>query len=120
MNDVPLLEHALYGGQDAGGYRFLAQSPGFREEWLPEAERLCTGFGERPAGVACPRAVFAQPFGKDQVALVQVADQGSDDQGRPGILAFHVVVLPYRLYAFLGGDPFYLAERLPPPWAARG
>jgi hypothetical protein len=120
MNDVPLLEHALYGGQDAGGYRFLAQSSGFREEWLPEAERFCTGFGERPAGVACPRAIFAHPFSKDSVAVVQVADQGADDQGRPGALAFHLVIVPHRLYLALGGDPFYLADQLPPPWSARG
>ena len=54
MPDI-LIEQALYGSQDAGGYRFLARSPGFLDDWLPEAERLCTGFGERPAGVACPR-----------------------------------------------------------------
>ena len=36
-----------HGSQGAGGYRFLARSPGFRDEWLAEAERLCTGFGER-------------------------------------------------------------------------
>jgi len=32
----------------------------------------------------CPLAVFARPFGKKHVAIVQVADQGSDDTGRPG------------------------------------
>lgn len=120
MNELPTLESALYGGQDAGGYRFLARSAGFREEWLPEAERLCTGFGERPAGVCCPHAVFAQPFDRERVALVQAADQGKDDQGRPGALAFHIVLIPTPLYAHLGGDPFYLAERLPPVWSARG
>ncbi len=120
MNDLPPLEHALYGGQDAGGYRFLARSVGFREEWLPDAERLCTSFGERPAGVACPRAIFAHPLGKDRVAIVQAADQGADDQDRPGTLAFHLVLLPRALYAALGGDPFYLADQMPPPWTARG
>ena len=110
MNDLPSLETALYGGQDAGGYRFLARSTGFREEWLHEAERLCAGFGERPAGVRCPRAVFALPFGREHVAVVQAADQGSDDQGRPGTLAFYLVLFPAPLYARLGGDPFHLAE----------
>src|SRR5207248_2762969 len=69
---------------------------------------------------SCPRAIFAQPFGKDRVAVVQVADQGTDDQGRPGTLAFHLVVLPQALYLALGGDPFHLADQMPPPWTARG
>jgi hypothetical protein len=114
-----LIEQAIYGGQDVGGYRFLARSPGFREEWLPAAERLCTGFGERPAGVACPQAVFARPL-DDHVAVVQVADQGRDDAGRPGALGFRLLVLPARLYADLGGDPLYVAEQLPPTWEVRG
>lgn len=115
-----LIEQAIYGSQGAGGYRFLAQSPGFREEWLPEAQRLCTAFGERPAAVACPGAVFAQPLGKQHVAVVQVADQGSDDAGRPGALGFRLLVLPRPVYSRWIGDPFLVAERFPPPWNARG
>jgi hypothetical protein len=115
-----VIEHALYGSEGPGGYHFLARSVAFRDEWLPEAERLCTGFGERPAGVACPGCVFAQPFGAKHVAVVQVADQGTDDAGRPGALGFYLLVLPRHLYANLGGDPFFLAERFPAPWAARG
>ena len=115
-----LIEQAIYGGQDAGGYRFLARSTGFLDDWLAEAERLCTGFGERPAGITCPRGVFARPFGKKRVAVVQVADQGNDDAGRPGALAFRVLLLPQRLYGDLGADPFWIAEQLPPPWQARG
>src|SRR5204863_8615879 len=93
MPDIPI-EQAIYGSQATGGYRFLARSPGFLAEWLPEAERLCTGFGERPAGVACPGCVFAQSFGKRHVAIVQVADQRADDAGRPAARAFHLLVLP--------------------------
>jgi hypothetical protein len=119
MPDI-LIEQALYGSHDSGGYRFLAHSSGFLEEWLPEAERLCTGFGERLAGVSCPAAVFARPFGKKQVAVVLAADRGVDDAGRPGALGFRLLVLPHDAYAFLGGDPFVLAERFPPSWEARG
>ena len=115
-----MIEQALYGGQDAGGYRFLARSPGFRDEWLAEAERLCTGFGERPAGVACPGCVLARPFGRQHVAVVQVADQGQDDAGRPGALAFHLLILPRVHYVELGGDPFFIAEHFPPDWQGRG
>jgi hypothetical protein len=117
MDDITL-EQAFYGS--LGGYRFLARSPGFLEEWLPEAERLCTGFGDRPAGVACVSAVFAQPFGKTHVAIVHVADQGADDNGRPGALGFHLLVLTRADYARLGGDPFAIAEHFAPPWFARG
>lgn len=115
-----MIEQAIYGGQDAGGYRFLARSAGFRDDWLAEAERLCTGFGERPAGVACPGCVFARPFGRRQVAIVQAADQGSDDTGRPGALGFYLLILPRSLYLELDGDPFYIAEQFPPPWERRG
>ncbi|MFL5240469.1 MAG: hypothetical protein ACJ8FY_00015 [Gemmataceae bacterium] len=113
------IEQALYGSNAGGGYRFLARSPGFQEEWLAEAERLCMGFGERPPGVVCPLALFVQPFGKKQVAIVRVADQGADDAGRPGALAFHLLVLPAGAYHDLGGDPFDLADRIPVIWHGR-
>ncbi len=115
-----MIEQAIYGSQDVGGYRFLGRSPGFVDEWLPLAERLCTAFGERPAGVSCLACVFARPFGDDRVAVVQVADQGADDAGRPGALGFRLLVLPRPLYEALGGDPFHVAERFPPRWDARG
>jgi hypothetical protein len=114
------IEQAIYGSQDGGGYRFLARSGGFLDDWLAEAERLCTGFGERPAGVACPECVFARPLGPRHVAVVQVADQGADDAGRPGALGFRLLVLPRALYAGLGGDPFFIAGQFPPEWRARG
>jgi hypothetical protein len=119
MADITI-EQAIYGGQDAGGYRFLARSAGFLDEWLPEATRLCTAFGERPAGVRCPGCVFAQPLGKGHVAVVQVADQGADDTGRPGALGFYLLVVARNDYTALGGDPFLIAEWFPPRWTARG
>jgi hypothetical protein len=115
-----IIEQALYGSQDAGGYRFLARSAGFQEDWLSAAEQLCTGFGERPGSVACPACVFAQPLGKRHVAIVQVADQGSDDAGRPGALGFRLLVIGRAPYTNLIGDPFAVAERFPPSWQARG
>src|SRR6266566_1442206 len=102
MPDIPI-EQAIYGSQGPGGYRFLARSPGFLDDWLPEAERLCTGFGERPAGASCRGCVFARPFGPGHVAVVQVADQGRDDAGRPGALGFRLLILPRPLYEDLGG-----------------
>jgi hypothetical protein len=114
------IEQAIYGGQDAGGYRFLARSPGFLDDWLPHAQQLCTSFGDRPAGVACPHALFARPFDKHHVAVVQVADQGLDDAGRPGALGFHLLLVPMDLYRALGGDPFLIAQHFPPAWQARG
>jgi hypothetical protein len=115
-----VIQQALYGSLDAGGYRFLARSPGLADDWLAEAERLCTGFGERPAGVACPACVFARPFLSGYVAVVQAADQGTDDAGRPGALGFRILALPTALYRDLGGDPFFIADAFPPPWQARG
>ncbi len=118
--DRNTIERALYGAFDAGGYRFLARSPGFDDRWLAQAEQLCTGFGERPASIACPLAIFARPFGRERVAVVQASDRGTDDAGRPGALGFYLLVLPRALYRRLGGDPFFLAQRFPPSWEARG
>jgi hypothetical protein len=115
-----LIEQAIYGAQGSGGYRFLARSPGFREDWLTNAERLCTGFGERPAGVTCPGSVFALPFGSEHVAVVQAADQGQDDAGRPGALGFRILALPRTLYADLLADPFRIADAFPAPWQTQG
>jgi hypothetical protein len=114
------IEQAIYGNPGAGGYRFLARSPGFADDWLAEAERICTGFGERPAGVACPGAIFAQPFGLKHIAVVQVADMGADDAGRPGALAFRLLAVPRKAYETFLGDPFAIADHFPPPWEARG
>jgi hypothetical protein len=119
MASIPIAQ-ALYGSHAGGGYRFLARSADFREEWLQEVERLCMDFGERPAGVACPSCLFVQPLGRGHVAIFQVADQGTDDAGRPGALAFYVLVLPAQVYAARGGDPFSLADYFPPRWEARG
>jgi hypothetical protein len=119
MNSIHV-EQAIYGAFDGGGYRFVARSPGFREDWLEPAQRLCTGFGERPAGIACPAAVFARALDRQHVAIVQVADQGIDDAGRPGALGFYVMVLQRAAYRAFGGDPFQVAARQTPPWHERG
>jgi hypothetical protein len=108
------IEQAIYGTLEADGYRLLARSPGFVDDWLADAERLCTGFGERPVGVACPLAVFALLLNRECVAVVQVGDQGGEE------LAFRLLVLPRRLYAKLGGDPFRIADHFPPSWEERG
>lgn len=91
----------------------LGRSVGFAEDWMQSAEELIRGYGERPAGVRCPLAVFAHPFA-DQVAVVQVADQPD------GTLAFHFLVLPRSDYEKWGGDPFLLARKLPADWQGRG
>lgn len=105
------IEQAIYRGSGPGRYTLRARSPGFRDDWLPRAEQLCDGFGERPEGVACPGAVYAQPFGKRLVSVVQVADQPGGDLG------FHLVVIDRLTYFYaLGGNPFQLADQCPPPW----
>jgi hypothetical protein len=113
------IEQALYGNPGEGGFRWLARSPGFREEWLPLARDLCTHFGDRPAGVRCPQALFVVPLNKKFQAIVRVADQGQDEMGRPGALAFRLLIVPVDLYDKLGADPFRLDEAFDPDWQAR-
>lgn len=95
---------------DARGVRVAARSDDFD---VPEGERLAVLFGRRPAGVACPLAHFARPFGKGHVAVVTVADRPGD------LLGFRFLVLSRELYAYLG-NPFAVADRYPPNWFASG
>ncbi len=111
-----MIEQAIYGTEGPAGYRFLARSPGFQDEWLAEAERLCMGFGERVPGSALSGCVFALPFADQCVAVVQAAELGQDDSGRPGALRFRLLILPVGLYQASGGDPFQIADAFPPPW----
>jgi hypothetical protein len=115
MSDI-VIEQAVLS-RSGGETRLVARSPGFRDDWEAEAERLAAGFGDRPDGLACPGAVFARPFGKQHVAVVQVADQGA---GQQPPLGFHVLVIPHEAYTGIWGDPFPLADRAAPPWGARG
>jgi hypothetical protein len=93
----------------------LGRSPGFGESWLPEAERLCRGFGARPDGVTCPAAVFAYPFGPEHVVIIQVADLAEPT----GALGFRFLILPRRLYSNFIADPFRVSDEFPPAWVPR-
>src|SRR5437868_14130423 len=101
----------LQSGSEA--YELQARSPGFPDAWLPRAEELCRGFGRRPSGVRCPACVFAAPFDKRSVAVVQVADQAEPID----TLGFRLLVLSTDLYAWIG-DPFHIAERFALEWDA--
>lgn len=94
--------------------RERGRSEDFDPAWLAEAERICRGFGTPIPGVACPLAIFAQPFSSRHVAVVQVADL-------PGMgLGFRFIILPRRLYTNLIADPFRVADYFPPTWDRSG
>jgi hypothetical protein len=97
---------------DRRGVRVAAQSDGFD---VTQAERVAVLFGERPAGVLCPLAHFACPFGRRHVVVVQAADRPGPDAP----LGFRFLVLGREVYRHLG-DPFAVADRFPPPWEATG
>lgn len=114
MNDV-IIEQARYLREDTGAPRLAGRSPGFLEEWLPLAQRLVIGFGNRPLGQACPNAVFARPLDADHVAVVQVADRPLGDGGAPS-LGFHLLIVAKEDYEAFVGDPFWLARTFPASW----
>jgi hypothetical protein len=114
-----VIEQAIVGARNGSGLRVLAHSPDFANDWHSEAEKISSAFGERAEGTACPNAMFAHPFLKDRVAIVQVADQGVDAVGRPGSLAFRFLVLSRSAYVELSGDPFQIADSFPPYWEVK-
>jgi hypothetical protein len=111
------IEQAVYHRAAGEAPRLRARSPGFADAWLPSVEALLEDFGPRPAGVACPLAVFAQPLEEDYVAIVQVGDQPGEG---PPSLVFHVLVVPSAPYRDFLGNPFAIADRFLPPWSALG
>lgn len=115
---MEVIEQALYGVAPGRGYGFLAVSPGFLPTWRAAAEKLCTSYGE-PNGVSFPGAIFALPLVPGRIAIVEVRDQGTDDRGRPGALAFRILAVPLELYRDRAADPFWIAEQCPADWAAR-
>jgi hypothetical protein len=64
--------------------------------------------------MAWPAAVYAQPLGKEHVAIVQVAARAAAAPGTLSILEFRLLIVPRAAYNQFWGDPFELARRLPP------
>src|SRR5262245_3902315 len=95
MADI-MIEQALYLREGTQAPRLLGRSSGFRDEWLAEAERLVTGFGDRPAGALCPAALFAQPLDNEHVAVVQVAVRRWKVQTVSALWAFGCWSFPVR------------------------
>ncbi|MBI3412387.1 MAG: hypothetical protein HY040_29045 [Planctomycetes bacterium] len=123
MNDI-MMEQARYFREAASVPRLAGRSPGFREEWLHLAQKLVVGFGNAPAGGVCPAAVFAQPLGPDHVAVVQVADRGTQSAGRSNptapTLGFHLLIVEKSDYQSFLGDPFSLVRTFPADWNKQG
>ena len=91
-----------------------AKSTNFRDEWLPDAERILMGYGAPPVGTNCPEALFAVEFDRKHILIAQVAGPPLY-QG----LRFRLLVVSKELYYHLH-DPFLIAARFPPAWDARG
>lgn len=112
MNPIPL-EQAVYGSFPFWdrGYALLAHSPGCRPEWLEAFTSACSRFGDRPRDVNRADALFTLPLPSGAWMIVAVREQGDDDQGRPGALAFHALFVSDAHYRQSGASPFAFA-----PW----
>ena len=114
MSEI-VIEQARFRRDDSAVPHLLGRSPGVRDDWLAEAERLIVGFGLRPAGTACPQAVFAKPLAATHVAVVQVTDQEQSHT-----LYFHFLIVPRPDYEQFLGDPFHLARTFAAEWQQTG
>lgn len=109
---LPTLEQAL-AVRTGTVVDVRSRSPGISDDWLPEIERICLGFGERPSDTPCPEALFAVPFDIEHVAVVQVADQTPPGVGTPEPpLHFYFLILHRDVYRRVP-NPFDLARRFP-------
>lgn len=110
------VEQAVYGSFAfrRGGYDVLARSKGCRPEWIESLRRACENHGEWPRGAPGPGGIFSLRIDRETRMIVGPADQGIDDQGRPGSLAFHALFVSREVERRIGHDPFALA-----PWLRR-
>jgi len=118
MSEI-VAEQALFRREHEQRPQLRARSPGFADDWLPDAERLIDGFGQRSGGVTCPLAIFALPLNDTHVALVRAADQEVGAGGWP-VLAFHFAAVAREDYDKHLGDPFAALERVPAAWSSQG
>src|SRR5580693_2685912 len=117
MIKLPLtirLEQAVYGSFPFWdrGYAVLAHSAGCRSQWLAELKAACQRCGEPPAGLAPADSLFTMRLKGGPWMIVGVHPQGSDDQGRPGALAFHALFVSAWAYRWAGADPFAFVDCL--------
>jgi hypothetical protein len=129
MSSIQFMQ-TLFLRPDRQAPRLLARSAGFETAWLAEAESLILDFGERPFETfRCPPAtLFAKPLTDKHVAVVRVRDDHAGSvsahirQGEPGFLPtglrFHFVVVDKHSYESWIRDPFLLAAKVEPTWAA--
>lgn len=106
------IEQGLCSNATPDGFRWLARSPGYADDWLAPTEAMCVGFGKRDEDTTRVDALFALPLSRRHVAVVTVSDQ-------PTTTTFRVLVIPTQLYSDLGGDPFLFDDAFPTDWSAR-
>ena len=95
-----VLEQAVYRGPRPGQYKLLGLSPGFQEAFQSEPLRLCDGFGERPAGVACPGVCSRNRWGRSTSRSYRSRTSRTASWG---FTSWSSRVA----YRGLGGDPFF-------------
>src|SRR5262245_29399162 len=117
MNGRIRYEQAVYGSFPFWdrGYATWAHSPGCRPEWLDWLGATCPRIGPPPPGESTGGLCALRPD-RETWAIIGTYDQGTDDRGRPGAVAFHALFLSARDHRELDGDPFRLAHRLRRDW----
>lgn len=112
------LEQLVYGSLPAWdrGYDVVGRSPGCSASTLSEVVGLCRRYGQPPSGSPGHSGLFAIRLESGPWAVVGAFPVGPDDQGRPGALVFHALIVPHQDYRRIGFDPFRLASALRSNW----
>jgi hypothetical protein len=110
------IERALFTRDRSEPPKLIARTGGIAEHHFARLSSIITGFGDRPAGVACPGAMFAQPIDVGHVAVIRVRDTGPGPTGWAG-LSFDALIATASDYAGLGGNPFALSNAAGPTFA---
>lgn len=112
------LEQLVYGSLPTWGrgYDVVGRSAGCSASIQSEVVAICRKYGQPPSGEPGRQSLFAIRLKTGHWAIVGVFPLGHDDQGRPGALLFHALIVTHRNYLRAGGDPFRLAPALRCDW----
>lgn len=112
------LEQATFRINRNGTPTLSASSPGWKQDWNADIHSYIIDYGFPPVGISCPKAIFAQPFGKEYVLIGQLTDRPGSTEKVIDVLGFHIIILSRKEYEFYLQDPFYIAAKFVPDWHA--
>lgn len=112
-----IFEQALVVVDSSGEARLTAWSEGLKEQTRQSVLLACRKFSSSRPPQIFQGPLFVQRMDRRLLAIIRARTPQSG--GESG-LSFHVILIANKPYAWLGADPFLLADRFAPDWDQTG